>query len=46
MIAKTSTVFAPRHILESNEKRYARFKALRIVVDELKAACKKARNKE
>ena len=43
MIQKTSTTFAPWYILESNDKRYARIKALRIVVDELKAACKRKR---
>lgn len=35
MIEKTSTEFAPWHILESNDKRYARIQALRIVVEEL-----------
>lgn len=35
MIAKTSTSYAPWHILESNDKHYARIKALRIVVDAL-----------
>ncbi|MCR5789330.1 MAG: polyphosphate:AMP phosphotransferase [Lachnospiraceae bacterium] len=35
MIQKTSTEFAPWHILESNDKKYARIKALRIVVEEL-----------
>ena len=45
MLQKTSTTFAPWHVLESNDKRYARIKALRIVVDELRAACKKASGK-
>ena len=36
MIAKTSTVYAPWHILESVDKKYARIKALSIVVEELK----------
>ena len=35
MIQKTSTVYAPWHILESTDKKYARIKALRIVVEEL-----------
>lgn len=35
MLAKTSTEFAPWHILESNDKKYARLKALRIVIDAL-----------
>ena len=35
MIQKTSTVYAPWHILESTDKKYARIKALWIVVEEL-----------
>ena len=35
MIQKTSTEFAPWHILESNDKRYARLKALRTVIEEI-----------
>jgi polyphosphate:AMP phosphotransferase len=38
MIRKTSTVHAPWHILESNDKRYARIKALQILVDALREA--------
>jgi polyphosphate:AMP phosphotransferase len=38
MIAKTSTEFAPWHILESVDKKYARVKALKIVIKELKKA--------
>lgn len=38
MIAKTSTTYAPWHILESVDKKYARIKALRIVVEELEKA--------
>ena len=41
MIQKTSTSFAPWHVLESNDKKYARIKALEIIVDELKKACKR-----
>ena len=40
MIAKTNTTFAPWHVLESNDKRYARIKALRIVIEAIEAACK------
>jgi len=40
MLLKTNTDFAPWYILESNDKKYARIKALRIVVDSLKKACK------
>ena len=40
MIQKTNTTFAPWYILESNDKKYARVKALKIVVDTLKEACK------
>ena len=40
MIAKTSTTYAPWYILESNDKKYARLKALRIVTDALEAALK------
>ena len=39
MLQKTNTTFAPWYILESNDKKYARIKALRIVVDSLKEAC-------
>lgn len=41
MLQKTNTAFAPWYILESNDKKYARIKALRIVVDSLKKACRK-----
>ena len=40
MIQKTSTTFAPWHVLESVDKKYARIKALRIVVEELERALK------
>ena len=40
MLRKTSTSFAPWHVLESVDKRYARIKALRIVVEALEAACR------
>ena len=38
MITKTSTTYAPWHILESEDKKYARIKALRIVIEELEKA--------
>ena len=40
MLQKTSTVFAPWHILESVDKKYARIKALKIVIAELEKALK------
>ncbi|MBR3225393.1 MAG: polyphosphate:AMP phosphotransferase [Atopobiaceae bacterium] len=43
MLQRTSTTFAPWYVLESNDKRYARIKALRIVVRELERACKEAK---
>nr|WP_027871332.1 polyphosphate:AMP phosphotransferase [[Eubacterium] cellulosolvens] len=39
MIQKTSTEFAPWHILESVDKKYARIRALQIVVEEIRKAC-------
>ena len=41
MLAKTSTTYAPWHILESVDKKYARIKPLRIVVEELEKALEK-----
>ncbi len=38
MIQKTSTIYAPWHVLESVDKKYARIKALQIVVEELEKA--------
>lgn len=40
MIQKTSTTFAPWHILESVDKKYARIKALKIVIEELEKVSK------
>ena len=40
MIQKTSTTFAPWHILESVDKKYARIKALQIVIEELEKVLK------
>lgn len=39
MIQKTSTTFAPWYILESDDKKYARIKALRIVIKRIREAC-------
>ncbi len=36
MIAKTSTEYAPWFVLESNDKKYARIKALETIIDEIK----------
>ena len=41
MLEKTSTKNAPWVIIESNDKKYARIKALRIVIDALEKACAK-----
>lgn len=41
MIAKTSTTYAPWVILESNDKHYARIKALKTVIAALEAALEK-----
>ena len=41
MIKKTSTEFAPWYILESVDKKYARIKALEIVIDRIEEACEK-----
>ncbi len=40
MIQKTSTEFAPWHILESNDKHYARIKALKTVIEEIEKKMK------
>ena len=41
MLKKTSTENAPWFIIESNDKKYARIKALKIVVNALEKACEK-----
>lgn len=43
MIAKTSTEYAPWYILESNNKYYARIKALKIIIRELERAIAEAK---
>lgn len=40
MLSKTSTQCAPWYILESNDKRYARIKALRIIIKEIERKLK------
>ncbi len=40
MLQKTSTQFAPWHVLESNDKHYARLKALRTVIDAIEKRLK------
>lgn len=40
MLQKTSTTYAPWHILESVDKKYARIKALKIVIEALEEALK------
>lgn len=40
MIKKTSTTFAPWHVLESNDKKYARIKALEIVIESIERKLK------
>jgi len=35
MMKKTNTAYAPWHVLESNDKKYARIKALKIVIEEI-----------
>ena len=39
MLHKTSTENAPWYIIESNDKKYARIKVLRLIVKKLEKAC-------
>ena len=39
MLEKTSTENAPWHIIESNDKKYARIKTLKIIIKALEKAC-------
>ena len=39
MLQKTSTKYAPWYIIESNDKKYARIRTLKIVVSALEKAC-------
>lgn len=41
MLKKTSTVFAPWHIIESNDKKFARIKTLEIITKTIEAALNK-----
>ncbi len=41
MLLKTNTAYAPWHILESNDKKYARIKALKIVIEALEEKLEK-----
>ena len=38
MLTKTSTTYAPWYILESVDKKYARIKALKIVIEQIEKA--------
>ncbi len=40
MLQKTSTRYAPWYILESVDKKYARIKALKIVIEQIEKALK------
>lgn len=40
MMKKTNTTYAPWYVLESNDKKYARIKALKIVIDAIEQALK------
>lgn len=40
MLHKTNTKFAPWFVLESNDKKYARIKAMKIVIDEIEKKIK------
>ena len=41
MLQKTSTAYAPWHILESVDKKYARIQALKIIIDEIEKVIQK-----
>ena len=41
MLQKTSTARAPWHIIESKDKRYARIKAMKILVEAIEKALEK-----
>lgn len=45
MLKKTSTTFAPWHIIEANDKLYARIKVLDTVIDTLNDALKEGKKK-
>ena len=41
MLQKTSTKNAPWYIIESNDKKYARIRTLKIIIKALEEACEK-----
>ncbi|HOO62089.1 MAG TPA: phosphate--AMP phosphotransferase, partial [Bacillota bacterium] len=41
MLQKTSTEYAPWHIIEGNDKLYARVKTIEIIIDALENALEK-----
>lgn len=43
MLQKTSTYFAPWHIIESNDKKFARIKSLNIIIREIQNALQRNR---
>jgi polyphosphate kinase 2 (PPK2 family) len=46
MLQKTSTRNAPWYIIESNDKKYARIKTLKIIVKALEKACEEQFKRE
>lgn len=44
MLQKTNTAYAPWHILESNDKKYARIKALKTVIEAIEKKWNKKRS--
>ena len=42
MLKKTSTDNAPWYIIESNDKKYARIRTLKIIIKKLEKACEKS----
>jgi polyphosphate kinase 2 (PPK2 family) len=46
MLQKTSTENAPWVIIESNDKKYARIKALKVLIKALEKACEEKSRKD
>ena len=46
MLQKTGTVYAPWHVLESNDKKYARIKALKVVIEAIEEKLKSKPDKK
>ncbi|MCM1479638.1 MAG: hypothetical protein NC085_08020, partial [Muribaculaceae bacterium] len=44
MLARTSTKAAPWHIIEANDKLYARIKVMNTVIDKLSEVVKNSKN--